>query len=375
MAKKNEIPLEKSLELIQRVQREIENYKAGTVRELTPNKELASLYDVSQTHINYLLYNRNNMISREDLLKRAKQLFSQSTKKRKPHQGHKKLSGKTEELVGLITREITDFKEGRIKRLSTNSHLAESYQVCSQTIADTLSENIDKESIDYRRRILFQQTGHKSMSQLTPEQRVKFNELGYKAGLAKFTKEQRVGNGRKGGIIAYPKGLALLSAEQRIKNARKGSLSGLPKEQRIENLLRKSQRTPNNLEYAFINSLEEHGLYVPHAKNAQSGQIYYTGLKGNNWFKKLEDGRFALPDFKVKGQPKVIEINGCYWHSEEFCREKGLPDYKWIPERLIEEYAKKGIECKVYRESDIRDKKRLDVIVQEIKMWLEHKAS
>ena len=117
-------------------------------------------------------------------------------------------------------------------------------------------------------------------------------------------------------------------------------------------------------------ALAQEGLYTEDRKQAREGQLYYPGHNGNSWYKKLQDGRHKLPDFKVKGQPKVIEIYGRYWHSQEFVEARNGQDYDFNPERMVEEYAKVGVDCKVYWESEIRDKSRLAEIVQEIKDWV-----
>jgi G:T-mismatch repair DNA endonuclease (very short patch repair protein) len=102
--------------------------------------------------------------------------------------------------------------------------------------------------------------------------------------------------------------------------------------------------------------------------------IYYTGKHGNKRFVRFEDGRVKIPDFKVKGQPRVIEIYRNYWHGEEFCKKNKLPDYNYRPERLVEEYAKKDIECRVYWEAEIRDIRKIAEIIQEIRGWLKTPA-
>jgi len=81
---------------------------------------------------------------------------------------------------------------------------------------------------------------------------------------------------------------------------------------------------PNNLEL-FFNKLTP-------------DSIRYTG--GGGFFIKCKN-RIYLPDFKVKGQRKVIELWGDYWHKGE------------NPNNMVSEYAEAGWECKVFWESEV----------------------
>jgi hypothetical protein len=123
---------------------------------------------------------------------------------------------------------------------------------------------------------------------------------------------------------------------------------------------------PNGLEGSIIASLKEVGIYASDRGTAQLGQIYYTDTKENPWWICLADGRKKRPDFKVKGQRKVIELYGNYWHSEEHCKPKGLPEYHWNAARMIDEYAKVGYQAVVYWETELRDPVRRAEIIQEI---------
>jgi len=68
--------------------------------------------------------------------------------------------------------------------------------------------------------------------------------------------------------------------------------------------------------------------------------IRYTG--GGGFFIRCRN-RICLPDFKVKGQKKVIELFGDYWHKGE------------NPDDMIKEYAEAGWKCKVFWEIEVYD--------------------
>lgn len=69
--------------------------------------------------------------------------------------------------------------------------------------------------------------------------------------------------------------------------------------------------------------------------------VYYTG--DGTWWKKLANGKYKNPDFKVKGQDKVIEIYGKYWHRND------------DPQDLIGAYRGVGLDCLVIQEKEIYD--------------------
>jgi len=66
--------------------------------------------------------------------------------------------------------------------------------------------------------------------------------------------------------------------------------------------------------------------------------IRYTG--GGGFFIRCKN-RIYLPDFKVRGQKKVIELFGNYWHKGE------------DPNNMIEEYAEAGWKCRVFWENEV----------------------
>ncbi len=140
----------------------------------------------------------------------------------------------------------------------------------------------------------------------------------------------------------------------------------------VKRMLESKNYNPNNLEELLISSLTEIGLYAVNRHEAEEGQLYYPGIKGNFWFKTLKDGKSKLPDFKIKGQLKVIELYGSYHHSQEFCENRNRPDYDWIPKKMIEEYAKVGIECKLFWDTEIYED--IKGITKEISEWVGMKS-
>lgn len=67
--------------------------------------------------------------------------------------------------------------------------------------------------------------------------------------------------------------------------------------------------------------------------------IRYTG--DGKWWRKLLNGKYKNPDFKVKGENKVIEIFGDYHHRND------------NPAELISLYKQSGIDCLVIWEREV----------------------
>ncbi|MDP3983630.1 MAG: hypothetical protein Q8Q52_01315 [Acidimicrobiia bacterium] len=83
-------------------------------------------------------------------------------------------------------------------------------------------------------------------------------------------------------------------------------------------------RSPNNLESFF--------------DEITSDDVRFVG--DGSWWRKI-DNRHRNPDFKVTGQPKVIELFGDYWHRDD------------DPEQVVKEYASAGLACLVFWESEV----------------------
>lgn len=128
-------------------------------------------------------------------------------------------------------------------------------------------------------------------------------------------------------------------------------------------------------ELELINAFDEAGIYAQDAETATTGRIYFTGFKTNRLHVLFDDGRIAIPDFKVKGLSLVVEAFGEYWHSEEFCKRRNLPDYKYRPWRMREEYAKQGYKCLVYWEDEIQDPELVPIIIGEIRLHIAEQLS
>ena len=69
----------------------------------------------------------------------------------------------------------------------------------------------------------------------------------------------------------------------------------------------------------------------------------------------------------------MIEIYGEYWHTQAFVREKkGGREYDWNPEKMIEEYAKVGIDAVVlWERGDLANRTKVAKTVAQLKHWLE----
>lgn len=68
-------------------------------------------------------------------------------------------------------------------------------------------------------------------------------------------------------------------------------------------------------------------------------EVRYIGNR--TWWRKLPNGKYKNPDFKVTGQNKVIEVHGDYWHRGE------------DPQELINQYKQIGLDCLVIWENEI----------------------
>lgn len=69
--------------------------------------------------------------------------------------------------------------------------------------------------------------------------------------------------------------------------------------------------------------------------------IRYVGNR--TWWRKLPNGKYSNPDFKITGQNKVIFIHGNYWHRGENTQE------------LINLYKQIDIDCLIFWENEIYD--------------------
>lgn len=95
----------------------------------------------------------------------------------------------------------------------------------------------------------------------------------------------------------------------------------------VKKMLSAIGRSPNNLERLF--------------DAISPGKIRYTG--DGSWWRRLPNGKYKNPDFKVMGEDKVIEIYGDYWHRKD------------DPLVVIEMFHRLGIECLVIYEHEIHE--------------------
>jgi len=70
---------------------------------------------------------------------------------------------------------------------------------------------------------------------------------------------------------------------------------------------------------------------------------YVRFVGDGSWWRTLPNGKHKNPDFKVKGQKKVIEIHGDHWHEGEDVTV------------LMEMFHRIGYECLIIWEKDLRE--------------------
>jgi hypothetical protein len=213
--------------------------------------------------------------------------------------------------------------------------------------------------------------GRKANASLTPVQR---SERARKVHAA-LTPEQRKERQRTLYDATCRRWVNLTPAERRtrLKSMRHAfqrwwdALTVEQKDAYTDKRLSSARQHPNGLETLVAQALAAEGIYAPDARTATPGQIYYTDTKSNYRCVRLTDGYRKRPDFKVKGQNKVVELYGDFYHSKEYCLSHGrTADYHWSAERLIDEYAKVDYQCLVFWWSEFQDPLRRAEIIQEI---------
>lgn len=268
-------------------------------------------------------------------------------------------------LIEVVREQITNIDQDQNGVLS-NPELAEKYELPLHVVEKLLG-NLTPEERLIRRNSLIQKellTIEKSLSELdenimSPE---RIHLVRRKAGLMN--------------VLTRGSGFASINPERRRQIGSQGGSKTVKDKTGIFRDGRSYERRglkiidkPNGLEMIFIQALLEEGLFTDHSEIAEPGEIYFVGAKGNKRFFRFLDGKLKLPDFKVKGSKKVIELYGDYYHSERFCKKYDQPDYSWIPERLVEEYAKVGVDCLVFWEREIRDGETLNAIIKKVREW------
>ena len=74
------------------------------------------------------------------------------------------------------------------------------------------------------------------------------------------------------------------------------------------------------------------------------------------WWRTLPNGKHKNPDFKIKGQNKVIEVFGDYWHRNDNPRE------------LINLYNQAGVDCLVIWENEIKNQPQ--IVIEKINNFI-----
>jgi len=95
----------------------------------------------------------------------------------------------------------------------------------------------------------------------------------------------------------------------------------------VKKMMKSQHRKPSKLEIQF-NSI------TPDI-------VKYIGNRA--WWRKLSDGRYHNPDFKIIGQRKIVEVFGDYWHKND------------DPQKLINLYKQIGYDCMIFWEHEIYD--------------------
>lgn len=112
----------------------------------------------------------------------------------------------------------------------------------------------------------------------------------------------------------------------------------------VDKVLAGWNKSPNNFESEF--------------DNATPIELRYVG--SGDWWRKLPNGKYKNPDFKVTGQNKVVELFGNYWHQND------------DPNELIEQYNILGIKCLVVWESDWKVNRKL--VLEKVHEFIEKGA-
>lgn len=113
---------------------------------------------------------------------------------------------------------------------------------------------------------------------------------------------------------------------EKISKANKGRKIG---KEEMEKRLKSWNRKPSGLE-KFFDEL------TPKI-------VRYTG--DGSWWRRLKDGHYHNPDFKITGQNKVIELFGDYWHRND------------NPNKLINLYKRANLKALVIWENEVYNNK------------------
>jgi hypothetical protein len=160
----------------------------------------------------------------------------------------------------------------------------------------------------------------------------------------------------KWGKKIYPSTLGRFTSEQKAQFGIVGRLS--------------TDFKPNKTEQLLIDIVGESGLYSKTVNEAKPGQLYFGDSLENKTGYIFENGRWVFPDFVAYGQDKVIEVYGDYWHSEDYCKKNGYPEYRWNIDLMIEEYAKIGVQCLIFKAKELKNPDLRQEILAIIQDWI-----
>ena len=163
----------------------------------------------------------------------------------------------------------------------------------------------------------------------------KFNlSIKAKNKISKALKGKRKSLQHKKSILktSFKKGNVPWNKGRQIKPKTKILLSSISKElwqdpKYIKKALKGTEKRPSSIEQLF--------------ENLMPNGIRYVGNR--TWWRRLPNGKYKNPDFKVTGQDKVIEIFGDYWHRND------------NPDELIKLYKKANLDCLIFWEKEIRE--------------------
>jgi hypothetical protein len=178
--------------------------------------------------------------------------------------------------------------------------------------------------------------------------------------ISKMTPEQLKAKGRK----ARKTYIANTTEEQR-NEAMEKMRSARTSEERLS-----TDFKPNKTEQLLIDIVGESGLYSKTVNEAKPGQLYFGDSLENKTGYIFENGRWVFPDFVAYGQDKVIEVYGDYWHSEDYCKKNGYPEYRWNIDLMIEEYAKIGVQCLIFKAKELKNPDLRQEILAIIQDWI-----
>jgi biotin operon repressor len=388
------------------IKQELREYEEGSLDDLSTNEELTVFLGCSRTII--------TQITRKYLLKEEKKKRSDIIKQNIIKRGDKRA------LIKLIKEDIKIYQRNNDHIVSNDEKLSGLIDSHPETIHYIIRDYLPKDFIKKRSKILHKQVGEKRWQDPEYKKRVaKLISQSIKEHYQDPKNREKLSQRSKAlwedpnfrekmlRIAQDPNQREIISqlakkrwqdpefkerASQRMKALwqnqefrKKIEISWQDSDRRertsqkmkekwqdpnyIRKVLEAAAMQPNGLENMFIYQLNEKGLYTPDKTIATPGQIYYPGENNNNWYCTFENRKSKLPDFKVKGQRKVIELYGDYWHSQKVVEKNDGEEYDYKPELLIEEYAKIGVKCKVYWEHEVHEK--LEEIIDEVEEWIQ----